>query len=640
MDMTNDFIREELRKFAPDARVELMMDATFDAAAFAVESNGRTARLRAANPTGLLHAAYTLLEHLGYRFEITGPVAPLRLKELPVLAETIRPAVQRRGIRQHINFPMDISSYPLDEAKEYLRNLTRLRFNHITFHSYPHQWIEAPGMLAGAFFYGWRFDLKDDPLLRRHVRNQQTFCIPEIEPYYDQPEEKSRRAVAWLQELMREAKRVGLTVQFSFEPVQTSFEAAEKMTECILATYPEIDILEIITRETGGWGNAPTVERLREIAAKYFNLSDVEPWLIDGQRDFDGYLADFGFNLQLVRRLHGRVRPKLSFGVYCAVPAYLKLSVQEMRKLPGDIEFAILAGHGSRRVARNLAEAGLTAADWARTLVYSWLEFDGIMYLQQNGTRGLQWLFENLPTPAGMAFNHWRTAENRVPARYSALATLRGRFPEAGFYAEYAGDLAIGEPAAFAEAMTELDEADALATEGLPNLGFCANGTWNMTDDIGALKWQNLNHLHLTLATYEKSLAALRRCAARTQAVAGRELLAFVDNRLRCTIVYLRAMEKLVAVLPLLQKPPAQLSTAERRQVVAACDEAAVSINHYSEIHAAAIADRGCEGTLVSFQNNLPRAVRNLRKVWGGVGESEPVCATGVAEPPLPIFAQ
>ena len=638
MEVTGKFLAEELQRFAPGVRVETQIDPSLKHT-FAVASDGQTARLRAATAAGLLPAAYTLLEHLGYRFEITGPVAPPNVATLPMLSETIEPAIQRRGIRQHINFPMDVSAYPLDEAQEYIRNLARMRFNHITFHSYPHQWIEAPGMLAGSFFYGWRFDLNDDPLLRRHVRNQKTFCIPEIEPYYDQPQEKSRRAIAWLQELMREAKRVGLTVQFSFEPVQTSLEAAEKMTECILATYPDIDILEIITRETGGWGKAPTVERLHEIAAKYFHRPDIEPWLIEGQRDFDVYLADLGFNLQLIRRLHGRVRPKLSCGVYCAVPAYLKLSVQEMRKLPGDIEFAILAGHGSRRVARNLAEAGLTAGDWARTLVYSWLEFDGIMYLQQNGVHGLRQLFDTPSLPTGMAFNHWRTAENRVPARYSALATLRGRFPEADFYAEYAAGLEIGEPAAFAEAMTELDEADALATEGLPNLGFCANGTWNMTDDIGALKWQNLKHLHLTLATYEKSLAALRRCAVLTRAMAGRELLAFVDNRLRCTIVYLRAMEKLVTVLPLLQQPPAQLSDDARRQIVTACDEAAVSIHQYSEIHATAIADRGCEGTLVSFQHNLPRAVRNLRKVWGGVGESEPVCATGVAEPPLPIFA-
>lgn len=52
------------------------------------------------------------------------------------------PAVTERGICQHINSAVDVSSYPLAEAREYVRNLARLRFNHITFHSYPGQWYE------------------------------------------------------------------------------------------------------------------------------------------------------------------------------------------------------------------------------------------------------------------------------------------------------------------------------------------------------------------------------------------------------------------------------------------------------------------------------------------------------------------
>jgi len=33
-----------------------------------------------------------------------------------------------------------ISSYPVEEACEYIRNLARMRMNYITFHSYPGQW--------------------------------------------------------------------------------------------------------------------------------------------------------------------------------------------------------------------------------------------------------------------------------------------------------------------------------------------------------------------------------------------------------------------------------------------------------------------------------------------------------------------
>lgn len=57
--------------------------------------------------------------------------------------ETIIPVAKFRGIRQHINFPMDISSYTLKDAKQYIQNLARMRFNFITFHSYPGQWYEV-----------------------------------------------------------------------------------------------------------------------------------------------------------------------------------------------------------------------------------------------------------------------------------------------------------------------------------------------------------------------------------------------------------------------------------------------------------------------------------------------------------------
>lgn len=52
--------------------------------------------------------------------------------------------------------------------------------------------------------------------IRQHINSM--YCIPEIEPHLAQPEERSRRAMAWLQAVMAECNRVGLHVQFSFEP--------------------------------------------------------------------------------------------------------------------------------------------------------------------------------------------------------------------------------------------------------------------------------------------------------------------------------------------------------------------------------------------------------------------------------------
>lgn len=62
---------------------------------------------------------------------------------------------------------MDISSYSLKEAKEYIRNLARMRMNAITFHSYNGQWHpyrkDGQRVPAGHFFYGQRHSLPSRP---------------------------------------------------------------------------------------------------------------------------------------------------------------------------------------------------------------------------------------------------------------------------------------------------------------------------------------------------------------------------------------------------------------------------------------------------------------------------------------------
>ena len=119
----------------------------------------------------LLQATYTALEEMGCRFEVTGPVVPDRLNPagIPASRAVYTPAIQRRGVRQHINFNMDVSGYPIGEAKEYIRNLARLRYNHITFHSYPCHWTRDRNSHAAVFgdFRRWTtaYNLKPDDLV-------------------------------------------------------------------------------------------------------------------------------------------------------------------------------------------------------------------------------------------------------------------------------------------------------------------------------------------------------------------------------------------------------------------------------------------------------------------------------------------
>ncbi len=670
------FARQELQRFlaaggisqavaeGPAWVIELRVEATLPAGAFAVRRERRGADIHVTlaghDATCVLHAAYTMLEGAGWRFEISGPVLPAGLA-MDRLAEgdtLITPAVLRRGIRQHINFVMDISSYRLEGAKEYMRNLARMRFNHITFHSYTNFWFEAAledkPILAGGFFYGVRYDIPADGIVRQHIRdNQRVFCIPEIEPAYDDPREKSRLAVAWLAELIAESKRLGFGVQFSFEPRNTPMASSLKICDAILQQYPQIDELEIITNETGGWGAPSPVDDVRQAIAKYFGQAvAMEPavakFIIEGQRDMAAYFADLGHNIQLVNELQkhwrGRRAPKVSCGIYCGVQPYLQLSVMLMRRfLPAGADFAILSGHGSRRVANNIAIAGLTTEDWRRTMVYSWLEFDGLMYLQQNAVQGIRRVLEGVRDTAGLgnlggiAFNHWRTAENCTVARYAAEATIEGPIDERAFYLRYAAALGVGAPEAYAQAMAEIDEADWRATEDMPNAGFCAG--WG-ANDMAQLVWQSPSNAAKVRARYETALDLLRQCAAGTQSAAGRAYLATLDNRIRCTILYVRAIEKGAELVPLCQGRTAeQFTPAERNQIAAICEHACANLDAYMKLHATLLPDRGSEGTLISLHYYTAAFFRRLRKNWGGVGEDVPVRATG-EDPPLPIMVQ
>ena len=418
-----DELREFLRKTTSmDIRQEeagsssrgwlfrLAVDPSLRPTEFAVTcdppSDGRlTVKLAGPDATGVLHAVYTMLERAGICFDITGPILPaqLALDRLPGWSCHVRPDVQWRGMRLYLNFPMDLSSYPLSEAKEYLRNVARLRMNLIEFHSYQGIFYESPALkfAAGDFFYGQRHDLPEQPLLQNSVRNRRTFCVPEIEALYDRPQERSQAAIQWLAELMDQAKTCGLKIQFSFEPPGNTADEGLAASMAILGSYPQIQTLEMITSENGG--------HPEKTLARYLETAD-----------------------RLKQKL-GSSCPKLAVGIYETGRGFKEGLAFLRQHCPQDISWTFLPAHGARAVVDAVRSAEFTAEDWRRTMMHSWAEFDGLMYLQQNSVLGTRQLLDlarsaltNAQVPQ-MAFIHWRTAENRTAIRYAALACLDAR---------------------------------------------------------------------------------------------------------------------------------------------------------------------------------------------------------------------
>ena len=186
---------------------------------YTINSNGNLVNMICVgeDEAAIGHSLYTILENLGFQFDITGVVVPTVFKTAIFKSDTqsIIPFTRWRGIRQHVNFPMDISSYPLAEAKEYLNNLVRMRFNKIAIHSYPNLWhevnFEDSVDYAGNFFYGRQHDIPNMQIFTNHIRfNDKIFSIPEIEKSYSNTPVKSKMAVAWMRSLIEYAQSIGL----------------------------------------------------------------------------------------------------------------------------------------------------------------------------------------------------------------------------------------------------------------------------------------------------------------------------------------------------------------------------------------------------------------------------------------------
>jgi len=610
-----------------DWTLDLAIDAAMPPFAFSVRqapdsAPGRSRiELRGRDAASVLNAVYTMLADAGVVFDITGPIRPARvdLGRLVGASRFVRPAVERRGIRQHINFAMDISSYPLEEAKAYIRDLARLRMNTITFHSYPGQWYpyalkDGPAP-AGNFFYGQRHTLPEDPNLRKTVRNTTEFCIPEIEPYFTRPEEKSRRAMDWLRAVMAEAKRVGLTINFSMELRENDPERSLAVCRSVLASYPLIDGLELITQE-----------------------------------DSDKPVPEIGYNVRIASLLHderkaAKAKPlDYAIGVYNTTPEDVKTAFAAMRRVvPSGMHLTVLPAHGARMAVRNLDGIPLTGEDLARTMIYSWVEFDGLMYLQQNPIEGIRRLIDDQRTIAngaplyGVCWNHWRTAENRTSIGYAARAMIEGPLPAAAFYADTAAALGIGNAGAYAAAMAALDEADDDARNNLFNIGFCYGGYWQLKRGLANYGRFEPAKIEASISRFNAVQDGLKDCLPATAAPAGRRYLEFLTNRVGCTLLHLRAFLKMSELQPLFAgKNPPDLSDADRRRIGAVCDAAIGLEKEYLALHAAMIEDRGGEGTLVSYGDAPLALVLKIREAYAGTGAAAAAAPKPLDAPPAP----
>ena len=606
---------------------------------------------RAGDEIGVTHAVYTYLEKMGYLFDLTGTSIPKQLESnmTEPFDTLIQPSIRWRGIRQHVNFPMDISSYTIEDAKEYIDRLVRMRFNKLTIHSYPEQWYETylgdSLALAGNYFYGNKHIMYDNAFLQQKIKgNDSLFCIPEAEKLKNNPQDNSKLALSWMKDLINHAKSRGLYVQFSFEPRITSVEQTVATVGDILRTYPNIDALELITEETGGWGAGCTKEETEVTLNRFFEKSVATDSVVNApikekQSDLNALYMQIGIISKAIKQLNmdNAMHPEFKLGIYCSITPYTKGAYRLARLALPETKICLMSSHGSEGTAQALPSVVLTPQDRKMTEIYSWIEFDGLMYLYQNSISGnekmMKWLSDSSDnTVSSVLFNHWRSAENRTSARFAAEATLDNTISAERFYQAYSNHLSITDKERFMEAMQLVNRADVFATTNLGNIGFCWMGAWG---NGGSYTWMSKDNIDYARTIYLNAGNLLKDILKQTEKGTGaNHYLSFVCNRVLCSVLYLDAFREAVNIQGVIGKNQTEESQAKVKQI---CDKALLIFDQYMAKHAEMLEDRGCEGTLVSVWNSPIRGLKIYRAQFGGVPMDVPSSLDAVDAPPLPI---
>ncbi len=609
---------------APDAVVSLETETGVPAYAYTVHGDGGTLVIKGADASSVYCGVCDALSEAGILFEATGNTAPtgFDLNAFLKINKDVSPRFRLRGVRQHINFPMDISSYSLKEAKEYLRNIARMRFNAITFHTYPGQWHAVrPGEHAGHFFYGQTHPVpKNDPLTASRIDNRRIFCIPEAEAIYDDGEKRGEFAAYWLNELMKTAKQAGMAVTLSVEIRSDDVPAEQRMLHTLCETYPLIDTLELITEENAADQELPSVTREN---VKSFLLGLFGESVADANGEIPGLDAcrpgRCGANAVCLKRtlrlLETRdvwlrdlaKKPALRAGLYITDRDTLCVLRPVLRRfLPEGVTMSLLPAHGSLAAAENIKNTGTTPQDWQNTMFYTWAEFDGNMYLHQLSAPGIEALCALPPTASsyGFCINHWRTAENSLTIAYAAEAAVSG-LPLDVYYRRFAARLGVSDAEGFAALCTRMARLDTYCRDHLFNIGFCAVGcwlAWHKNGDYMTPRGYDENDSREAMTEYEAVAAEAGKLLPFAETKEAAAFLRLFENRCRTSFLHIRSMLTLEELNALFDfDRPAPLSPVQKEKIRDVLLRSRRDAEQYLHLYGEILPDRGGEGQLVSY---------------------------------------
>ena len=624
----------------PDITFILQPDEEMDEYSYGYDfTNAGTIVMKGPRENEVLLAMYLVLEKAGIVFDTkTRYPGKLDFTKIQGTSETIKPFVRLRGIRQHINFPMDISSYHIEEAQEYIRSLARMGMNAITFHSYDGMWHRNPGH----FFYGRIHQLPDYDCVREAVNNDNYYMIPECEALYGQEELVGKFAVKWLNQLMDTASECGLHITLSVEPAEDW-----NVTKDALEFYPLIDMLELISPECGGESKVKytSTEDIKRYAVELFGEKALnEDGTLPGlKEDKEEHAVEICGTLDSLKRAMNQLRfiktVPVRVGLYVLDRETLYVVKRVMDKLlPSDMIRTFLPAHGAEAVIMVAKDMEFEPADFQKTVLHSWVEFDGNMYISQNAAnaigRNVKWLQELTKADSihAMYFNHWRTEENRVALAYSAAVT-RDYTDVNSWYEAYAEKFGINGKM-FASTMYKSGELDIFCRDYLFNIGFCFLPCWTNHFGINWIRGWTKENTGKARTGMTEIISELKETLESSSDITkdGIELIRFLINRYETSLIHLDVIDSMNLIG----------DSEEPDHVRKALDEALKYIEAYMVKMCEMMPDRGCQGQLVSYGYSMPGYVAHLKKCYLGEDEAqedEGVHSNGeaVEPPPAPV---
>ena len=117
-----------------------------------LREDGRLVAVAGAVPAGARNGVYGLLERLGFGFYLGGDTYPEESDDLPLFSESVSPVFAVRGTLPWHSFFNSPTTWELEDYKEFIDQLVRMRCSFVGFHAYdfePFAAYEQEGRVVG-----------------------------------------------------------------------------------------------------------------------------------------------------------------------------------------------------------------------------------------------------------------------------------------------------------------------------------------------------------------------------------------------------------------------------------------------------------------------------------------------------------